>query len=202
MLSNRTSAHSEDGMFKFIDMCKVNNCSEILDIGSGSGYHAQYMSVAGLKVSTTDIKGKVTYPGNYNILQLPKFDGIFCAHVLEHQLNVNSFLKKIHLDLKEEGILCVTVPPLKHLIVGGHVSLWNAGLIIYNLVLAGFDCSNASIKTYGYNISVVVKKISIKNFPRLVYDNGDMRALNKYFPKGLKYTSGCTFDGDIKEHNW
>ncbi len=27
-----------------------------------------------------------------------------------------------------------------------------------NLILGGFDCGNASVGTYGYNISVVVQK--------------------------------------------
>ena len=201
MLSNRTSAHSEDGMFKFIDMCKDNNCTSILDIGSGQGYHAQVMRNKGLKVSTTDIKGVVTYRGDYNKLDIPQHDGIFCAHVLEHQLNVNSFLKKVFSDLKEGGILCITVPPLKHKIVGGHVTLWNAGLVIYNLVLAGFDCSKASIKTYGYNISVILKKKSRPQV-KLIYDNGDLLTINKYLPVGLIYSSSGAFDGNIAEYNW
>ena len=201
MLSKITTAHSEDGMYKFIDICEDNNCISVLDIGSGGGYHARVMSTRGLKVSTSDINGKVKYRGDYNKLDIPQHDGIFCAHVLEHQLNVNSFLKKVFSDLKEGGILCITVPPLKHEIVGGHVTLWNAGLVIYNLVLAGFDCSKASIKTYGYNISVIVKKKSRPQV-KLLYDNGDLRTISKYLPIGLVYSSSGAFNGDIEEHNW
>ena len=90
------------------------------------------------------------------------FGRLMCC---EHQVNPNLFLKKIFNDLKEGGVLAITVPPLKHEIVGGHVTLWNAGLTMYQLVLAGFNCKNISIKSYGYNISVVLKK---KVFKRIL----------------------------------
>jgi hypothetical protein len=135
-----------------------------------------------------------------------QFDGIHAAHVLEHQLNPHNFLKKIFSELKEEGWLCITVPPLKHNIVGGHVSLWNAGLILYHLVLAGFDCRKAKIKQYGYNISVIVQKISIKEKPLLVYDGSDMNFIKKYIPSfkfnGATPKTPGAFNGNIQEWNW
>ena len=116
---------------------------------------------------------------------------------MEHQLNVNHFLKKIFSCLKDDGILAITVPPLKEEIVGGHVSLWNAGLLLYNLILAGFNCKDASVKSYGYNISVIVKKKKAK-LPNLKFDNGDIRDLAEFFP--FNATEG--FDGQIQEWNW
>ena len=130
-----------------------------------------------------------------------KFDAVWCSHCLEHQLDVNIFLKKIHDITKENGIVGITVPPLKHLIVGGHVSLWNAGLLLYNLVLAGFDCSESKIKSYDYNISVILRKRSII-LPQLVFDRGDLVALRNFFPKDLQKDQWGHFDGQIQQLNW
>lgn len=125
--------------------------------------------------------------------------------VLEHQLNIQDFLVKVNSLIKENGVLAITVPPLKNTIVGGHVSLWNAGLLIYRLVLAGFDCKEASVCTYGYNISVIVKKRSIFVLDQIAYDVGDLNILSKYFPKGLKYFNSekdKPFYGKIRKLNW
>jgi hypothetical protein len=89
------------------------------------------------------------------------------------------FLKKCFDDT--EKFFCVTVPPAKHNIVGGHVTLWNAGLLLYNMVLAGWDCSEALVMVYGYNISVLVEKKQAI-LPKLRMDSGDIDTLSKFFP--------------------
>ena len=90
---------------------------------------------------------------------------------------------------------------IKNEIVGGHLSLWNSGLLLYQLVIAGFDCKDAIVKKYGYNISIIVKKneIDIKN--KLVYDNGDISTIKPYLPKQIKYDTNfkdISFCGDIE----
>ena len=110
-------------------------------------------------------------------------------------------MKKLKSDLKPDGILCVTVPPPKHEIVGGHVSVWNAGLLMYRLVLAGFNCSNARIKKYGYNISLILPNSPStldSGLPDLHYDTGDIDKLKNFFPLNTKEG----FNGDITELNW
>jgi hypothetical protein len=82
---------------------------------------------------------------------------VWCSHVLEHQPNAGLFLAKLIRDCRDGGILAITVPPAKTEIVGGHVSLWNAGLLLYRLALTGIDCRDARVKTYGYNVSVIVR---------------------------------------------
>ncbi len=182
----------------------------VLDIGSGEGKHSDMFRSKNKKVTSIDFGKSVYFEKRnenhtcifgdyYNYEFEEKFDAIWASHVLEHQSNPNLFLKKIHYDLKEEGILAITVPPLKHEIVGGHVTLWNAGLLIYQLVLAGFDCSDVSIKSYGYNISVVLKKKTITAYPEdLSYDSGDILKLSQFFPEGITEP----FNGNIKELNW
>ena len=89
------------------------------------------------------------------------------------------------------------MPPMKDAIVGGHVSLWNAGMLIYRLVLAGFDCRQAAVKTYGYNISVVVRK-RVAHLPELAMDAGDIERLAQFFPMPVAQD----FDGRISQLNW
>jgi hypothetical protein len=68
---------------------------------------------------------------------------------------------------------------------------------VYNLVLAGFDCKNCSIKSYGYNISVIAYA---GNFclPNLKYDSGDINKLKSWLPEFCNEK----FNGNISQWNW
>ena len=94
----------------------------VLDIGCGEGKQTDIMLANGKHVTCID-KGESIYfkknqhkinaiVGDFNEHEFDtQFDCIWCAHVLEHQLNVYNFLKKVHGCLKEDGILAITVPP-------------------------------------------------------------------------------------------
>ena len=154
----------------------------VLDIGSGEGFHARYLRECGIETVTLDDKADADLKGNFLGLFLPDvYHGIHCCHVLEHQRNPGLFLDKIFDRLADDGWLCITVPPAKHEIVGGHVTLWNAGILVYNLILAGFDCSQAWVRSYGYNVSVVVKK-KPADLSGIRMANGDIERLAPYFP--------------------
>lgn len=189
--------------------------STVLDVGSGAGEHSAIFQAFGKRVTTLDY-GKSVYferrgpglsciVGDFNELELPDtYDCIWCSHVLEHQLNAHHFLLRIHAALKEGGVLALTVPPAKNQIVGGHVSLWNAGLLLYRLVLAGFDCSAARVKSYGYNISILLEKKSIE-LPELMFDCGDIRRIKRFLPPSLAFVSNeldDPFDGNVESMNW
>lgn len=167
----------------------------VLDVGSSED-HANIFRFAKKEVTTLNLY-HADIIGDYCITEVKPTDCIWASHVLEHQPNPGLFLQKCLYDLKPNGILAVTVPPLKNDIVGGHLTLWNAGLLLYNLVMAGFDCSEASIKTYGYNISVIVRK-KLFTLPKLNMDFGDIEKLTEFFP--IPITHG--FDGRIDEVNW
>lgn len=185
-----------EALDKFIDL--VDESAVILDVGSGAGEHAKEMRAYGLEVATNSLEPPADYLGDFMDLDPDlQFDAIWAAHVLEHQPNPNAFLKKCFNHLPEGGLLAVTVPPLKHDIVGGHVSLWNGGILLYQAILAGFDCSEARLKRYAYNISLIVEKKSF-DMPKLRMDTGDIETLAPYFP--MKVKQG--FNGDIKEVNW
>jgi SAM-dependent methyltransferase len=180
----------------------------VLDIGCGAGEQSDLFLKHGKKVTAVDY-GKSIYfnrnkhrinclIGDFNAMQFEEqFDCVWASHVLEHQLNTGIFLQNIFKAAKEGAAVCITVPPLQHEILGGHVSLWNAGLLLYNLVLAGFDCREVSILRYGYNISVIVKKRSV-TLPELTFDNGDVERILLFLPEGLHEG----FYGDIVSHNW
>ena len=179
----------------------------VLDVGSGGGWHTNQFKLANKKVTCIDFgKSEYFHQGpEYDLVVgdflsyvfEKKFDCIWASHVLEHQPDSSTFLKKIFSLLPEGGILAVSVPPLKNDIVGGHVTLWNAGLLLYQLIHAGFNCRNAAVKTSGYNITVIVRKETF-DMPELSYDIGDIERLCPFFPVPVEQG----FDGDIPELNW
>lgn len=177
----------------------TKNFKTVLDIGCGHGIHSEVFKKYNKEVTSTDIAPfyQDAILGNYMNLEFEKHDITWASHVLEHQLNTNLFLKKLRSETKTGGYTCITVPPLKHEIVGGHVNLWNAGLLMYNLVLAGFNCKHANIKQYKYNITVIAKAEDF-TLPELHYDAGDVEKLKPWLP------DFCTepFDGNIQEWNW
>lgn len=193
--------------------------NKVLDVGAGALSHSKIFSEKGKDVTAVDFGNSVYYGstkneihsnisriiGDFNQIRFDaEYDLVWVSHVLEHQLDVNDFLKKIISAAKDGGIIAITVPPLKHQIVGGHVSLWNAGLILYRLVICGVNCKNASILSYGYNISVIVRKDLIE-VDDLQYDAGDLRRIKKYLPDGLDFLSNAIddpFDGNISRLNW
>jgi SAM-dependent methyltransferase len=186
---------ASEALLKFMSLC--NKESIILDIGAGENTpHANIMKSEGLNVKTNDLFDNADYIGFYTDIEFSQqFDAIWCSHVLEHILDVNTFLLKIKNDIKEGGMLAITVPPLKHEIVSGHVNLYNAGILLYQLIMAGFDCKNAMIKEYGYNISVI---LPVKKLDKIPHINSHLDSLKEYFP--VEAYQG--FNGDIKEHSW
>lgn len=167
----------------------------VLDVGAG-GDHARVFREYGRSVTTINLYD-ADYVGDYLTSDLGTFDCVWASHVLEHNPNPGLFLKKCFSDLNDDGILAVTVPPLKHEIVGGHVTLWNAGILIYQIILSGNDCSQAMVRTHGYNVSVIVRKRPIE-LPGLKMDYGDIDTLSEYFP----FPAEHGFDGRIEGCNW
>ena len=167
----------------------------VIDIGSGAGSQSKLLESNGKKVRRIDIRKTGE---NYMTTELEKYDCAWCCHVLEHQPNINLFLKKITNDVVKGGIIAITVPPAKDEIVGGHISIWNAGLLVYNLVMAGIDCSMAKIKQYGYNISAIVRNYTFEMPSDLYSDKNELEVLSEYLPSFI----GHDKTGVIGSYNW
>lgn len=168
----------------------------VLDLGCGDLSHTQAFREAGKEVFSCSLVEPADFVCDYFDLFNGTYDLIWASHVLEHQTNPGLFLSKCLSDLEDDGWLAVTVPPAKDELVGGHVSIWNEGLLLYQLVLAGFDCSEAMVNRYGYNISVIVQKKRF-NMPDIDQDFGDIDKLSQYFPVNVKH--GDIIKGPI---NW
>jgi len=184
----------------------------VLDIGSGAGDHAKVLHKYQKKVTALDF-GTSLYAqkkGNsYDEIEYievdffaykpsHKFDCVWASHVLEHQTNPGLFISKCMQLVKEDGIIAITIPPMEENVLGGHLTNWNAGLLLYNLVFNGIDCSDCSIMSYGYNISVIVRNRK-RPTADLTYDNGDINKLLQYFPECINTEP---FDGRIRNWNW
>lgn len=130
-------------------------------------------------------------PTEYKVVNL--------SHVLEHVYSPIECLDNILQEVNGLEYLIISVPLLKHQIVGGHVNLYNTGLLMYQLVLAGYDCSNISIATINKEICCVLPVERIVSYPKLKHDCGDIELLAQYFPKGYDYQG---FNGNIDKINW
>lgn len=199
---------SGQAMQKLLDDFEFNS---VIDVGCGPGWHSRILLENDKRVTAIDYNRHTSLDfGNsdntanfieadFMTLTLPEqFDCVWCAHVLEHQLHPHNFLIKLKKTVRENGVIAITVPPLKHEVVGGHVTLWNAGTLIYNLVLAGLDCSQVAVLQYGYNVSVIIKKKSIELPKNLRFANGDLEKLAAFMPSFVKQG----FNGNIYSHNW
>lgn len=175
----------------------------LLDVGCGRGEHAEFFRSAGFQVTTIDsnhaYKPDILSDFSFWAPNDQTFDIVWASHVLEHQRNVFGFLRKCHNLLTPKGIFAVTVPPAKHNIVGGHLTLWNQGLLVYNLIVSGFDCKNARVSNIydTYNISCIVEN-SWRPPVELKDDAGDIETLAEYFP----FPAQQGFDGSNVEANW
>tara|TARA_R110001592_G_scaffold317726_1_gene594643 strand:- start:995 stop:1735 length:741 start_codon:yes stop_codon:yes gene_type:complete len=206
-----------------IKLLKDFEFSNVLDIGCGPKKHSRIFELNGKTVDTLDgcEKHKPKFLGNFSDLadSIPdeSYDCIWFSHVLEHEVNVGSFLINVKNKLKEGGVLALTTPPLKHQIVGGHVNLYNLGLIVRVLVASGFDCSQGIGLSYDYDLSFIVKKRDIKwsndiieelnlhnsfldKNGTLVSDGGDLFKIKKYFPKvpWQQHGDDESYNGNLK----
>lgn len=169
----------------------------VLDVGAGAGVHARVLHDFGKKVTKLDFGTSVyaqrtekdgirTILADINKVELNEtFDCIWASHVLEHQPNVGHFLQRLKLWTKPEGIMAISVPPAKFTLVGGHLSLWTPGLLVYNLVMNGIDCSDAKVLHYGYNITAIIRNRHIEPAD-LHYDTGDVNRLAAFMPEGFR----------------
>lgn len=159
----------------------------VLDIGAGRGEHRRHFVAAGLHVVSLDPEHPATLRSSWPPdpdAGVPQADGLWASHVLEHSPKPIEFLAAMLTYAKPEARLCVTVPPSKPQMVGGHINHYgHVGLLLYQACVAGWDLRDASWATYGYNLSLLCparRRPEVK----LLADSGDIRALSPWLPPG------------------
>ena len=165
----------------------------VLVIGAGAGHHAEVMKAEGLAVTGIDSGQRgcpLDFVGDYLDYRPPApFDAIWAAHVLQQVRNPGLFLDKLFADLRPDGVLAITVPPMKNQVRLTWPTQWNVGLLLLNLIHAGFDCRKAEVATYRQNCSIVVRKR-----PRADAAGRGRDPLDRYLPIPCE---GSKFDGRI-----
>lgn len=174
----------------------------VVDVGCGDGAQARVLRAHGKRVTTISLEAYGDFEPDFvgDVFDFEageRFDLVWCSHVLEHQPNVALFLRRMVALAKPDGLLAITVPPARRTVVGGHLTVWNTGLLLYNLVAARIDCSEARTREYGYNISLIVRLRPV-TLPSLRHDAGDIERLAPYFPMPVQQG----FDGRIAEIRW
>jgi len=200
------------GQDYFLSYMLRHNFDTILDIGTGpSTYILDFLIKNGKVVYSIDIKKQISYENkNFHFIRsnflnytFPcKFDAVLASHVLEHVQNTGLFLNKVYDVLNDDGIFFCIVPPHKTEIVGGHITIgWNIGILMYNLILSGFNVKEGRFKKQGYNIAAFVKKRKNKKLPEdLIFDAGDIEKLADYWSDKKYFKQNI--EGDISEWNW
>lgn len=186
--------------------------SSILDIGTGTFTNiVDFFVQNGKEVYSIDVSKRISYENeNFHFIKGDfmkhdfkiKFDAVWASHVLEHVQDTGLFLDKVYEILEDDGVFFCIVPPHNTRILGGHVTTgWNIGILMYNLILSGFNVKEGRFKKHGYNIAGFVKKRKNKVLPKgMLFDEGDIEKLADYFPDKDYFKHG--FEGDISEWNW
>ena len=175
----------------------------VLDIGCGIGDFFYYLKqrnidVSGYGIDMVDPKDVLRLDNfTYDKLDFNrytpdrKFDLVFSSHAVEHNANTELFLRKMISSVKEGGIFCLIWPPPKPEIVGGHVHIFNMGLMVYNLIRIGVNCKNVEMLKSGYNLAILgyYKPFDL---PTLTHNQFEIQLLEEFFP--FPATQG--FNGD------
>lgn len=170
----------------------------VLDIGCGGNVkpmlHTPMMRGKGLTVDALDMAAqRANIHSRFEdwACEMETYDGVWASHMLEHTENVGQFLLKCRLICKHGGVFGVTVPTVMTnwgKLVPGHLTLWNPALLCYNLIVAGWDLSDARLGTYGKNISIITRRVDA-TLPELKSHRGDIEKLARFFPGPVYH--GC-----------
>ena len=124
---DKAQIHDDHRLRQMICNSLPNKVGNLLDIGSGAGWVADYLSERAETITFTDIsdvnlyklRAKYKDSDKYNYvrcdaLNLPfkpkSFDCIIASEVIEHTLEPRKFIKELFELLKPNGVLIITTP--------------------------------------------------------------------------------------------
>lgn len=202
-----------------LKMCKHFNFETVLDIGSHEKHCTRIFEHLGKKVTTIEISPG--YEADYKCDYLDQkfnspFDAIWCSQTYEHQRNPGIFLDKIFDNLKDNGVLALTVPfQIDRTVCFGHINSSSPLMLLYQLVCAGFDCKNISLKTYNSFIGILLtkkyngikRKLPFGSLPlkgqkesvKQIVGDEIFDKMDRYFPFDVTYPN---IDKKISSINW
>lgn len=184
----------------------TKNFESLIDVGSGGDNHQRFFQQYCDDVFTNDfdesLKGQ-NYPGDFMQINFErKFQVVYASNVVEHSRNVGAFIEKLFSICEDDGFVAIMVPrPHLNKLLSGHITTWSTSTLIYNIVAAGFDCSQAKVCNGVYEKSVIVQKRPIANDPDFVYRTSvvdDVGKLSKFFPWPVTHRGA----GILPSVNW
>lgn len=176
--------------------------NSVIDVGCGKGDFFHYLNNKNIKVDGTGIdmmdEADVLYKdfkyvkSNFNDYESDeKFDLLYTSHTIEHNPDTETFLKNFFKHGKDGGLFCIIWPPPKPQVVGGHVHIFNLGIMLYNIIRTGIDCSKVKLIKVGYNLCIV-GEYSYFKLQQLTYNRFEIDMLKNYFP----FKAYQAFNGD------
>ncbi|MFG0256278.1 MAG: class I SAM-dependent methyltransferase [Phycisphaerales bacterium JB043] len=145
----------------------------VLDVGCGYGHHCAWFASRGLEAVgvATDVSDELRAHASEHGYELAcqdmhflefedeSFDLVWSHHCLEHSFGPLLALWEWKRVLRPGGLLCVTVPPHKSMVVSGHfTSGWSIGQLLYVVGVMGFDIAQGEFLQEGYNVRALVRK--------------------------------------------
>lgn len=111
-------------------------------------------------------------------------DILWSSHTLEHVNNPGAMLTKFRQWLRPGGWLCLVVPTNQQdRLHVGHLTLWTPAHLMYNLVVNGWDCREASWYTEYCSIAVLLQKAPDIDMGGRTAMPSEIDWLNQYMPR-------------------
>jgi SAM-dependent methyltransferase len=178
---------------------KHYNFKKVLDLGCGVGH--LWPELEGKEVMAID-----TYPPE-RVMLLPhvqyvqadfmgqvhfgRVDALFSSHVVEHMQDTKLFLQKFFSFIDDGSPWCIMWPPPQPGIREGHLHHFPMGLMLYNIVVTGIDCSEAMLVRKDYTLGIMGRKWKFE-LPALGPETRDLTLLAPWFP----FVVAHNFPGD------
>lgn len=87
--------------------------------------------------------------------------GAFICERLQKQPNLRDYLEDLRHKVQVDGPVGFVVPNAHFELVNDHVNLFTEGTLIYNLVLAGWNCRDAVVRIGPRHIEVILRRVDI-----------------------------------------